>query len=416
MSFVVTFSKMALFGLVSKIVQLFVDLIFGPSSSDKKKNGILCYKVLYDWKSNAIQSGDPNLFILKFVGVRDLDWIEREDVSLYTVSETEFVFARTDPEVDIYDVEQHPFLYTAKHDSTREVGRVGRSVVVDYLRGSGKLERDGSNVAILYNIGRCGSTLLTSIVSKTRQCRVLSEPKALLDVVNILTAKERVISRDAAEYYDLVKETFILLTPDLNRKYFIKTHSQIIYLLPLVHQVLPGMKESYMHRAMRPTMTSVMRAFSSMVPMWLAEKMFIPQMPRNLQKLWLENRVAEFAHSAIIMTLANFYLYLNETKDRNDIKSFSYESLLEDRSSFCRSFFQEIGIDMKYVELALSAMNKDSQKNSVISKDKTDANKIEVSDEALEWGKRLGLELGIEMEGQDYRISNIHEKKIEKID
>jgi hypothetical protein len=407
MGFVINVTKMALFGFLSKIAQLFVDLIFGPSSSDKKKNGILCYDVLYDWKFFPFQSGDPNLFILKFTGVRELDWIERDDVSLYTVSETEFVFARTDPEVDIYDAEQHPFLYIAKHDSTREVGRVRRDVMVDYLRGSGKLERDGSNVAILHNVGRCGSTLLTSMVSKTKQCRVLSEPVALLDVVNILTRKERAITRDAAEFYDLVKETFILLTLDQNRKYFIKTHSQIIYLLPLVHQVLPGMKESYMHRALRPTMTSMVRAFSGFGPIRFMMQMFIPQMPKNLQKLWMENMVMEFGHATIMMTLANFYLYLNETKDRTDIKSFSYESLLADRTSFCRSFFQEIGIDVEHVELALTAMNRDSQKNSAISKEKTGANKIEISDEALEWGKKLGLELGIEMEGPDYRISNI---------
>ena len=51
-------------------------------------------------------------------------------------------------------------------------------------------------------------------------------------------------------------------------------------------------------------------------------------------------------------------------------------------------------------------MDKDSQKNSVISKDKVLAN-IQVSDEALEWGARIGQKLGIEMEGTNYRVSNI---------
>ena len=402
-----TVVKLAMFGLISKLVQFLVNLIFGPSSSDKKSNGILCYKVLYNWKFFALQGGDTSLFTLKFTGVKDLTWLEREDVTLYTVSENEFVFVRSRPGVDIHDTEQHPFLYIIKHDSAVEVGRVARDVVVDYLRGSGKLDRDGSNVAILHNIGRCGSTLLTSMVSKTKQCHVLSEPLPLMNVVDILTAKEQAITRHAVEYYDLVKETFILLTPDVNRKYFIKTHSQIIYLLPLLHQVLPGMRESYMHRAMRPTITSMLRAFSGMGPFWLLEKLFVHQFPKNIKKLWQENRVKQCAHCSIILTLANFYIYLNETRDRSDIKSFSYESLMADKRAFCTKFFQEMGIDEKYVDLALTAMNKDSQQNSAISKDKTEDNKVEVTEEALEWGKRVGLQLAIEMEGHDYRVSNI---------
>ena len=406
MGFVVTATKGAVFGLISKIFQLLINLLFGPSSKDKKTNGIMCYDVLYDWKSFSLQGGDPGLFTLKFTEVKDLDWIERDDVTLYHLTEEEFVFVRTRPEVDIHDAEQHPFLYVVKHDSAVEVGRVAREVVVDYLRGSGRLERDGGNVAILHNIGRCGSTLVTSMVSKTKQCQVLSEPIALMDCVNIFTKKEQPITRDAKEFYDLLKETLVLLTPDPDKKYFIKTHSQIIYLLPLVHQAMPRIREVYMYRAMRPTMTSMIRAFSGIGPVWVMEMFFIPQMPKHIQKLWKENRVAEFGQTTIIMTLANFYLYINETKDRSDIKSYSYESLVADKSSFVKSIFKEFGIDEQYVELALTAMDKDSQKNSVISKDKVLAN-IQVSDEALEWGARIGQKLGIEMEGTNYRVSNI---------
>ena len=407
LTFLVMATKTAVFGLLSRILQLIVTLLFGPSYRDKQSNGVLCYDVLYDWKIFALQGGDPTLFTLKFTGVKDLTWLERDDVTLYHVTEKEFFFVRSKPGMDIHDAGQHPFLYVVKHDTAVEVGRVARGVIVDYLRGSGKLERDGSNISILHNIGRCGSTLVTSMVNKTRQCHVLSEPIALMDVVNILTSKERAITRDAVEYFDLLKEVLILLTPDPHKKYFIKTHSQIIYLLPLFHQVMPGMREAYMHRALKPTVTSMLRAFSNFGPLWIMEKMFIPQMPKKVQKLWFQNRVAGFGYSITIMTLANFYLYLNETKDRNDIKSFSYESLVADKSAFCKSLFRELGIDVEYVDLALTAMERDSQKNSVISKAKTGANKVEVTEEGLEWGKRLGKMLEVELDGDDYRFSNI---------
>ncbi|KAL5265470.1 hypothetical protein ACHWQZ_G006250 [Mnemiopsis leidyi] len=407
LSFLLTATKAAVFVLLSRISQLLVTILFGPSNSDKKSNGVLCYDVLCDWKFFALQGGDPSLFTLKFTGVKDLTWLDRDDVTLYHVTEKEFFFVRSKSGVDIHDAGKHPFLYVVKHDTAAEVGTVAREVIVDYLRGSGRMDRDGSNISILHNIGRCGSTLVTSMVSKTKQCHVLSEPIALMDVVNILTNKERAITRDAVEYFHLLKEVLVLLTPDPDKKYFIKTHSQIIYLLPLFHQVMPGMKEAYMHRAMRPTVTSMLRAFSDMGPFWIMEKIFIPQMPKNVQKLWLENRVAEFGNSIIIMTLANIHLYLNETKDRNDMKSFSYESLVADKYAFCKSLFQELGIGVEHVDLALTAMEKDSQKNSVISKAKTGASKVEVTEEALEWGKTIGRTLGVEMDGHDYRISNI---------
>lgn len=405
--FLVNFLKMMVLVVLSKVVQSIVNLIYGPNKTDKNTHGVFCYDILYDWKQHPFQGASCSLFTLKFIKVRDISWIDREDVSLYTVTKNECVFVRSREGTDIYNAEEHPFLYVSKHNSAQEVGRVPREVVRDYLKSCGKLERDGSNIAILHNIGRCGSTLMTSMVNKTKQCDVLSEPQALLDVVNIISRMECPVSRDAVEYYDLVKETLLLLTPNVDKNYFIKTHSQIIYILPLIHQVLPGIREAFMYRSLRPTVTSFLRAFSDKAPFSFVENMFIPQMPKYLQEMWKKNRVAKHEHATLFLTLVNLHIYFNEAKDRNDIKSFSYESLVADNAAFCKGIFREIGIDEQYVDLALSAMKSDSQKNSILAKSKVLTNNIVVSDDALGWGKEIGRILGIEMKGHDFEIANI---------
>ena len=111
----------------------------------------------------------------------------------------------------------------------------------------------------------------------------------------------------------------------------------------------------------------------------------------------------------MFLLLNTIHEYITETRDRTDIKSYSYESLLKDKAGFCRSFFREIGIGDEHVTAGLTALDRDSQKNSFLNKAAVAENKkLEISEAALEFVKRMaGEKFGIELAGEDYQVQNM---------
>ena len=400
-------AKMALYTILQKISQLLFDIIFGPRSADKSGYKVLCYEVVWDWKIMPFQKPGPELFTLKFLGVKDIHCIEQRHVSLYAVREKDFLFVRTASDKDIYDMSRHPFLYTAKQSHARDLMVVSRDMVYDYVRGSDMAERDGSNIAFLHSIGRCGSTLLTNMVYKTRQCRVLSEPWPLLDVLGMISKDG--VPEPVEWHCELLRVTLLLLTLDSNRKYFIKTHSMVIFLLPLFKKVLPGIKEIFMFRAIRPTITSFKKAFLMDLPFSVIEDSVLKHVPKQFLETWQENRVMETEHCALFYLLSHVHMFISETADRTDMRSYSYESLLADKHKFCETFLRDIGVGEEFVEIALTAMDQDSQGNSAIGRKQLEdkKNTKEVSEATLQWAAAVGEKMGIQLEGADYQFQNM---------
>ena len=347
---------------------------------------------------------------LRYTGLKEIGCIERSDVTFYCKRGKDFVFVRTQSGVDIHDTAQFPFLYISKHKYAEEVLVVGADVVMDYLRATGKWDRDGSNIGLLHNIGRCGSTLLTNMVQKTQQCVVLSEPISLLEVTKEFGERGVPVAPESTDECELVKTMFLLLTPDPTKRYFIKTHSQVAFLMPICHALFPEMRETFMHRALRPTITSFKRAFLdglNSLPFSFVEGFLTPYLSATLKSFWREIRVEDAEHLMVYMTLATVQLYLTETISREDMRSFSYESLLEDREGFTTAYLREIGLGAEHVPAALTAMETDSQKNSALRKSKLSKNATGASEKALEWGREIGARMGVRLEGPEYEFANL---------
>ena len=110
--------------------------------------------------------------------------------------------------------------------------------------------------------------------------------------------------------------------------------------------------------------------------------------------------------------LANIHIYQTETNHRESenrpcVKCYNYESLVEDRTSFCRSFFTDIGLDHVHIPTALVAMEKDSQANSVLAKNNLIKLHGVTRDDVWEWGVKMGRVLGVKLEGEQCRVANM---------
>ena len=234
---------------------------YGPGQNDPVTGRVRAHSILADMKPKSAIINEKSFLLHKFSGYRDVSYLDREDVTLYSVTEEEFVFLRTTPGVDIFDTEKHPFVYNIQHSSAEELLTAPHSTVFQYLRS--KPERDGRNIAYLHNPGRCGSTLVAAMIFRTKQCVVLSEPTPVLHLALMFNRKEYPASRRTTEYVDLVRATLLLLCPDPDQLYFIKPWGlETLSLLPLIHQALPGTREMFMFRAIRPTVLSFKKLVS----------------------------------------------------------------------------------------------------------------------------------------------------------
>ena len=345
----------------------------------------------------------------KFIGLKDLSYLNRDDVSLYSVTEEEFIFVRTTPGINMFDTEEYPFVYNIQHKSAEEMLIATHEAVYQYLKT--KPERDGSNIAYLHNPGRCGSTLVANMISKTKQCEVQSEPTPVLNLSLIFNKKDQPVTRESREYLDLIRATFLLLCPDVNKKYFIKPWGiETMSLFPLLHQALPGIKEMLMCRDVRPTVLSFKKLipeqiYKSIIPMKMSLQ------PPNYRDLWEKVKRGEGDpdEAFCFFILSTYHAYMEEIRDRDDIKSYSYESLIEHKELFTKNFLKEIGVEEEYVQAAMSALEVDSQaKSSSHNQKRTAGVKASVSDETMEWAVKVAKEeFGIELEGEKGKVVNM---------
>ena len=393
---------------ILRVLQSALKLIYGPGRNAAVAGCVDSYVVLADVKPPFRMINEKRFFLHKFSGIKDVSYLDRNDVTLYEVTEEEFVFVRVAPGVDIFNTEEHPFTYSIQQSAAEEILTVPHETVYEYLKK--KPERDGGNIAFLHNHGRCGSTLVAAMMFRTKQCVVQSEPTPVLHLALMFNKKDYPASRKTVEYVDLVRATFLLLCPDSKKLYFIKPWGvQTLSLLPLLHQALPGIKELFMFRSIRPTVQSFKRLLAPKGQFNMIGNWAVARLPSNYRNIWEKVKHGAGDEVWCYLMLSEIHAYILETRDRDDIKSYSYESLLARKEEFTRSFLKEVGIGQEYVESALSALEKDSQANSDShNQEKVAGVKTTVSDEAMEWVSGMARdEFGIEMTVEDGRIVDV---------
>ena len=391
--------------LICKVIQPILYLLYGPyrgknapNSTNKKMHS---FAILADIKPYYFFKHGKHSFLLRYQGTRSLAYLERPDVSLYSVTDDEFLFVRTKPEVDIYNLEKHSFIHEIQQTSAVELLSVSHSFIFEYLRS--RPGRDGSNITYMHNHGRCGSTLVAAMLFKTKQCVVLSEPTAIINLAWLINEKKYQPNRRSVEYLELIRSTFLLTCPDSDKTYFIKPWgTPASSLLPLLKQALPGIREMFMYRAVRPTARSFLKIYKkSLHKSWQTCAAMLPVYYRSIwDKVKCGNGEEELSYA--ILTI--IHAYILESADRDDIKTFSYESLVKNKEEFTVRLLKEVGIGEEYLQVALSALETDSQANSsyVSRKNLSDVKVSNVSDESFEWMKEIArVKFGFKLEGTD---------------
>ena len=390
---------------ICQVIQPILHLVYGPHRGKdapySTNEMIRSFAILADIQPYYVFKHCKHSFLLKYQGTRSVAYLERPDVNLYSVTDDEFLFVRTKPGVDIYNLEQYPFIHEIQQSSAVELLSVSHSFIFEYLRC--RPGRDGSNITHMYNHGRCGSTLVAAMLFKTKQCVVLSEPTAIVNLAWLINEKKHQPNRRSVEYLELIKSTFLLTCPDSDKTYFIKPWgTPASSLLPLLKQALPGIREMFMYRAVRPTTRSFMRIYKkSLHESW---QTCASMLPFKYRSIWNKVKRGNGEEELSYTILTTIHAYILESADRDDITEFSYENLLKNKKKFTVRLLKEVGIGEEHLQVALSALETDSQASSsyVSWKNLSDVKVSDVSDESFEWMKEIArVEFGIKLEGAE---------------
>ena len=403
-----TFLLLPLCWSVQFMLQAILNLVFRPRKEDIKPDSVLSHHVLVNLKLHFAWPNGTDKFLIKFKKVEDISVIEEEDVFLSGVTINEFNFIRTKPGVNVTDMDHHPLFYFSVYDHAIEVITASHDTVYRYLRG--KPERDGKNITLLHNIGRCGSTLVAYMIYKTGQCKVLSEPFPLLQSIVLINQLHSSQPTGGEKNLDMLKATLRLLCKIPDERYFIKITGIFTgNSVQLLHQVLPEAKDLFLHRALVPTLLSFRRILGRVYFPPVCWDASLQSLPRKYKRIWEKVKVSGIHERFFFILLCQMHPYYLESADRKNMQSYSYESILADREGFCKSLLSEIGIGEEYVPLALSALDKDSQANTPISRKRGEEMKGScITREARDWARMIAKEeFGMEMEGEDCRVSNV---------
>ena len=203
------------------------------------------------------------------------------------------VFVET---ADLDPAETGPFFFQSQRDNAIGVYTVPFE---EYHRVVDSLDKDmtdTSHLMLVYNVSRCGSTLLSKCLDNLTNVRSISEPDVMTSITHL--ASEAKGTRDV-ELVALTRSSAKLLCYLRKRKYpdcqrvCIKFRFQMVYVADLVHRALPESKAIFLYRNALDVIDSMGAAFINTGAYRLIRKIgldifyvfHVSTLPKHLPKL-----------------------------------------------------------------------------------------------------------------------------------
>ncbi len=181
----------------------------------------------FDWTPG--DSADPQIML------DDPNW------SLFCLDHTarQAVFAELPPGIDLA---QAPFVYQAQFEQARRLMAVPYEALHPL---AAQIPLDPARLILIHNVGRCGSTLLSSALNELDGVISLSEPDV---IANFLTIR----NEDRAELIDLLHDCArLLFRPAVvgnASRFSLKFRNQCVEIMDLYHAAFPQAKHLFLYR------------------------------------------------------------------------------------------------------------------------------------------------------------------------
>ena len=305
--------------------------------------------------------------------------VKHPNISLYCLDfkNQQAIFVETPTNIDL---SQPPFYYLAQYEHAQKLIAVPLEELTQLVNNIEVVEQ----LIIIYSVGRCGSTLLSKVFNQVNTVLSLSEP----DVFSQLVGLRNPDRSNDEEITGLLKACIYLLTKPNKQQQFsccaIKMRGVVIELADLIYRVVPEAKSIFLYRNAEDVIKSSIRSFDFISQLLPTIKENIDFYNRFICLLKDYAEYIDFTDSMAIDLYAIGWLskmqsYLALEKQNITTCALRYEDLVAEPQRIVSSLFQKCNLPIAEVSNACKAFAKDSQSGSNLSREHTNKNKLEQS-------------------------------------
>jgi hypothetical protein len=340
--------------------------------------------------------------------------LEHDHVTLFGVTKTHAFFCVSDPSFNVYETKCAPFIFIIHFFAARQLIVIPISTLHSLADEIGDpIDR---KLSFINMTTRCGSTLLSQMLSRVPRVRVMSEPWAFVHIHGLLIQGKV----DMDEYRRLVRSvTRVQCKRDIDSQMdhvVIKMTNLVAPMFPTLKEFYPESKFIFNTRHLKPSIKSFMKIVNSLPTFALvsgmAEKFAWDHasIPYDEPIWWDRLRTySSGRHSFTTLEEKLIFGYAGEMSDYFKHKDdyhmvVLYEDILEDSEREAQRLFKLLGLDSQHIPHALEALKEDSQQG--IFGARGDGNIVVLDsthDKVDQLLKEYGIPIRLSMTVQEYK-------------
>ena len=336
--------------------------------------------------------------------------LENDHVTLYGFSKTEVFFCITDPNVDIYNNEIFGFPIVGEKTMCKQLiimklehfHRLAEEII-----GDPKVR-----VGFIHHTSRCGSSLMCQVVNKVPKTRVFVEPVSITDIVRHYYQGIWTKEQTKRCVQNCIR---VLCKPVIHKEIqfmLLKWTCNGNILIPMVVDSFPRNKWIFQTRPLlKPALKSMIKSYNSHP--WFfrwSDNYFANHFSNHMSfdrtdKKWanicnevVRNGLGKYTDAERMAAVqGSFLVPYEEVKHAHQMCIF-YDDLIKNSKDVIKKVFTTFGLDLKYVDLGLTAFQFDSQRGVTGGTGKT--NEIQISDLEYVTIDRIYKQVGLPINSQ----------------
>ena len=308
------------------------------------------------------------------------EYVLKPNVSLYMLTKKEAIFVEMPENVNIFSSDVDPFFFVAQYQYAKAVIAMS---IKEFFTLSNQIGDPKVPVTWVSNTGRCGGTMLCQMFESVPGTLVINEPNPPHNLVHL--RRSGIISDDL--YESLLKSIIrVLCKPHPGtERICIKPRPVCTSMILDVSRLCPDIRQIFVYRDCLNTVQSwfavmnidafhvVMHActddawLSKLCPYFrnLLQWNFFPTEKNSLDVPRHLNTACVFVR----MWVSHVTIARNAMSRDDSILTVKYEEIMGKPEDAIRNIFDSFDLDIAYDHLALSSLNRHSQRGSFISRD-----------------------------------------------
>lgn len=318
-----------------------------------------------------------------FVSLRDFDVTPGGTVSLKSIARNpnvslyalnhfnrEAIFVETPPEVDL---SERPFLYQAQYDNAIRLYSMSYK---SFLKLANMMRQPDKQLILIHSVGRCGSTLLSTVFNNLPDVLSLSEPEAFTEIVK-RREPDGSNEEEMAQLLDAVIQVQCRPTNQIVPKtYAIKFRSFSTVMIDLLHRVAPQSNHIFLYRNAEDRARSIARAFKTVeaeneemdAANLRVRSKFVPLISQYADRA--TNGTLSKVEFSMLAWLSGMQKYVELHEAGIPMCAVRYEDMIAEPEKIVRSLFEycDLPTTPERIALGVKAFERDAQQGSSLAR------------------------------------------------